>query len=334
MSLVETEDRYVDLLITNSVQTQANERVPINFIQNQSQPILKSTNGYQLSIIRFSLNTETLPIFIPSMQSKDVTIYSVTMELNGKQYQQFMQFESQNANPLDPDEYYYIHSYQYVIYLMNKCLASCLTGLRALTTCPTSIAPVMSFDSNTMKCTLNLDDDYYGYNETNKINIYMNSALYALLASLPANIVNKNKLGMDVQINNIMAQSPIALTQDYSTVSLWNPVSSIIFTSNLIPIYQSQVPPIQIYENGKVVNNNSTFNYLNVVTDFVADNMQFVPYIQYSASVFRFLSLKQNSEIRNIDLQIYWQNRNNGKLKPVYLGLGGSCSVKLFLTRI
>src|ERR1700741_5218027 len=122
---METDDKYVDLLLTISIQTHSNQRVAINFMQNQSQPILKSTNGYQLSIIRFSLNTETLPIFIPAMQSTNSTIYSITMEINGKQYQQFMQFEPQNLNPAEPDEYYYVYNYHFLIYLVNKCLASC-----------------------------------------------------------------------------------------------------------------------------------------------------------------------------------------------------------------
>lgn len=327
-------DYYVDLLLTNSIQTHSNHRVPLNFSQNQSQPILKSTNGYQLSIIRFSLNTETLPIFIPAMQSANTTIYSFTFEINGKQYQQYMHFEPQNLNPTDPDEYYYVYNYQYVIYLMNKSLASCLTGLKTLTTCPANIAPTLSFDSTTQKCTLNLDSNAYGYNESNKINIYLNSSMFALLASLPACVVNKNTLGMDFQLNNLISQSPSALIQDYSTIALWNPISSIIFTTNLIPIYQSQTPPIQVYENGQILNNSSNFNYMNVLTDFVANDMQFVPYIQYSASVYRYLSLKPNAEIRNIDLQVYWQNKNTGKLKPLYLGVGGSASIKLFLSRI
>jgi hypothetical protein len=330
---METDDKYLDLLLTNSVQSHSNQRVAISFMQNQSQPILKSTNGYQLSIIRFSLNTETLPVFIPVMQSTNTTIYSVTMEINGKQYQQFMQFEPQNLNPADPDEYYYVYNYQFVIYLINKCLASCLTGLRALTTCPTSSAPTMTFDPTSQKCTLNIDSGY-GYNNSSKINIYLNNAVYALLASLPACVVNKNSLGMDYQLNNLISQSSTALTQDYSTVALWNPVSSIIFTSNLIPIYQSQTPPIQIYENGQIANNSSNFNYLNVLTDFIANDLQFVPYVQYSASVYRYLSLKPNTDIRNIDLQVYWQNKGNGKLKPLYMGVGGTCSVKLFLSRI
>jgi len=330
---METTDHYVDLLLTNSIQTHSNQRVALNFSQNQSQPVLKSTNGYQLSIIRFSLNTETLPVFIPVMQSSTTTIYSITMEFNGKQFQQYMEFEPHNLNPADPDEFYYVYNYQFLIYLINKCLVSCLTGLRALTTCPTGTAPKMTFDA-TQKCTLNIDDSFYGYNDKSKINIYMNSSLYALLASLPASMVNKNLLGMDYQINNQISLSPTALSQDYSTIALWNPVASIIFTSNLIPIYQSQTPPIQVYANGQIVNNSSTFNYLNVLTDFIANDMQFVPYIQYSSSVYRYLSLKPNTEIRNIDLQVYWQNKNNGKLKPLYLGVGGSASVKLFLSRI
>ena len=50
------DDIYVDLLLANSLQTSKNQRVPVQFMQNQSQPILKSTTGYKLSIIRFALD--------------------------------------------------------------------------------------------------------------------------------------------------------------------------------------------------------------------------------------------------------------------------------------
>lgn len=118
----ENSDVYIDLLLLNSIQTNSNHRVQVNFMQNSSQPILKSTNGYKLSIIRFALNTETLPIFIPTIQSKNKTIYSITMGFDGIYFQQFMNFEPQNLNPVDPDEYYYVYNYQYLIYLVNKCL--------------------------------------------------------------------------------------------------------------------------------------------------------------------------------------------------------------------
>ncbi len=327
------QDIYVDLLVSNSIQTQANQRTAINFTQNQSQPILKSTNGYKLSIIRFSLNTETLPIFIPTMQTTNTTIYSFTMDIGGVQYRQYMEFEPQNLNPIDPDEYYYVYNYQYVVHLMNKCLSSCLLGLSGLATLPTNIAPTITFDNTSQICTLNLDSTYYGFNETGKINIFLNSSMYALLASIPSSITNLNN-GMDYQINNLFSQSPDTLIQNYSTVPIWNPISSIIFTSNLIPIHQSQTPPVQIFENGQVLNSSSTFDYLNVLTDFIGNNLTFTPFVQYSATIYRYLSLKPNSEIRNIDLQVFWQRKTNGQLKNVYLGCGGTASVKLFLTPV
>lgn len=332
MSNDQNEDVYIDLLATCSVQTNSNHRVPLVFNQTSSQPILKSTTGYKLSIIRFSLNTETLPIFIPTMRSANETIYSITMEYNGVQFQQFMQYEPQNLNPVDQDEYYYVYNYQYLIYLVNNCITSCLTGLGLAN--GATVAPTMTIDMTSKVVTINLDNNYFGYNESNKINIYMNYAMYTMFASLPATIVNKNKLGMDYQLNNLISQDLTSMTQDFATDMILNPVSSIVFTSNLIPIYQSSTPPIQIYVDGVVSNQNSSYNFLNILTDFIANDMQFVPYIQYSPSIYRFLGLKQNTEIRNIDLRVFWQNKNSGILKPLYIGCGGSCSIKLYFAQV
>lgn len=331
MSIV-NDNIYIDLLCTNTAQTTTSQRVAVEFKQNQSKQIMKNTDGYKLSIIRFSLNTETLPIFIPSMQSRDTTNYSFTMECNGRSYQQFMQFEPQNINPIDPDEYYYVYNYEFLMYLVNNCLTSCFANLSQQTLLPTSQPPRMTFDKDSQRCSISIDDTFYGYNESQKINIYMNFAMYTLFASIPACIVNKNNLGMDYQLNNLFSQDTTVLQQDYSTVALWNPVSSVIFTSNLLPIYASETPPIQVYMNGNLVNSSSSSNYLNILTDFIANDMNFVPYIQYSPAIYRFISMKHGVEVQNIDLQVLWVNKNTGIMKPLYLSVGGSCSVKLLLT--
>lgn len=329
------DDIYVDLLLANSLQTSKNQRVPVQFMQNQSQPILKNTSGYKLSIIRFALDTETLPVFVPIMQPSSTvnTIYSITMQYNGVYYQQFMQFQPQNVNPIDPDEYYYVYNYQYLVYLMNQCLLSCLEGLANKTSLLTTEPPTLAFDIDTQKCTMIINDTYYGYNESNKINIFMNFSMYTLLASIPNVVVNTDIGGMDYQLNILISQDKTMLAQEYSTVPLWNPISSVVFTTNLIPVYSSSTPPIQIYTNGTLSNNSSTSNFLNIVTDFVGSDLTFVPYIQYASQIYRFLSLKPNAEIRNIDLQVFWLNKNNGILKPLYLNVGGSCQMKLFLTK-
>lgn len=230
------DELYIDLLLSNTIQSTKNQRVPIQFMQSSTQPILPSTNNYKLSIIRFALNTESLPIFIPTMTSATETkntIYSITMSYNNITYQQYMQFTPQNINPTDPDEYFFVYSYQYVIYLVNKCIQQCLAGLNSSIALPTTTPPTMVIDPVTLISSLSIDDTYFGYNETNKINIYMNFSMYGLFASMPAIIVNTDTLGMDYQLNNLISTNSTLLSQDYTTTPLWNPVGSIIFLSNL-----------------------------------------------------------------------------------------------------
>jgi len=322
----EKNDIYIDLLLSNSIQTHSNSRVAVSFSQSQSQPVLKSTNGYKLSIIRFSLDTQTLPIFIPTMQSKDTTIYSISMTLNGVTIQKFMKFEPQNLNPVDIDEYYYIYNYQYLIYLVNQCFISCAAELDDVL-----YSPRMDFDNDTQKCSINIDTSMYGYNEENKINIYMNDAMAQLFFSLPMMNVNKNYDGLDYQLNNLISNNNSIMTQNYSTINFWNPVNSIVFTSNLLPIYESTTLPIQIYREGLLTNNSSNYNFLNIVTDFIGNDLLFVPFLQYAPSIYRYISLKPNNYIKDIDLQLMWINKHTGLMKNVYIGVGGNCSIKLVI---
>lgn len=330
------EDIYIDLLLSNPLQTTTNQRVPLQFYQSASQSILANTSNYKLSIIRFNLNTETLPIFIPSMlnDSDDkTTINSITFQYLGVVYQQYVEFYPQVSNPSTIDEYFYIYNYQYWIYLINQAFISCYNGLNNLTTLPTGSIPYMNFDINTQICSISINDAYYGYNENNKINIYFNLPLYSLFASLPIQITNINSNGMDFQLNNLISADKSIISQEYSTVGLWNPVSSIVFTSNLLPTYSSITPSINIYKNGSIINGSSSFNFLNILTDFIANDLSFVPFLQYAPSIYRFITLKPNQDIRNIDISCFWINKMNSKLSPLYLSVGGSASIKLLICK-
>jgi hypothetical protein len=190
------------------------------------------------------------------------TVYSITMEYNNVAYQQYMLFSPQNLNPVSGDEYFYIYNYKYLIYLVNQTIINCLNNLNALITLPDGInPPVMNFDITTQICSITLNDTQFGYNETGKINIYFNYPMYALFASIPAFCVNTNANGMDYQLNNLISQDTALLSQEYTTVPLWNPVSSVIFRSNLLPTNSSQTPPLQAYVNGKNTSNSSSINF-------------------------------------------------------------------------
>ena len=101
----------------------------------------------------------------------------------------------------------------------------------------------------------------------------------------------------------------------------------------MLPIDSSVTAPIQIYTDGVVSDNNSSYHFQNIVTDFVGDELTFVPFVQYAPSIYRFINLKPHNSIRNVDLEVLWLNKNTGKMMPLYLIVSGSCSVKIFLTK-
>ncbi len=334
----ENKDIYVDLLCSNQRQSNYNTKTQIQFNQQQSQPILNNTNGYKLSIIRFYLNTDLLPVFIPTLLNpvtdKVACIYSFTMEYLGVMYQQYLQFVPQNTSVSSSEtDYYYVYNYQYVVYLINQCLLQCFNGLQSKATLPTASAPYIDMDLATQKCSLHGDSKYFGYNETNKINIYMNSAMYNLLVSMPITISNKSN-GREFQFCNIMSKDKSVLTQEFNSISIWNPIASVIFTSDMLPIYSSRTPPIQQFIDGVITNTDSNLNVSNIVTDFMANDMIFSPYIEYEPSVYRFISLKPNTELRTVDFKVFWINKHDGLMRPVNILPGGSCSCKLYLCPI
>jgi len=126
---------------------------------------------------------------------------------------------------------------------------------------------------------------------------------------------------------------PSTITQEYSTTSSWNSVESIVFTSTLLPIISSQIALPTLYVNGAVINNNTSNGSLNIITDLVADNFQFKPFLLYVPSgQYRWISLLPNRPIRHIDLQIYFLLKD-GSYTPLRLPTGASMSMKLLFSK-
>ena len=134
----------------------------------------------------------------------------------------------------------------------------------------------------------------------------------------------------DYQINNSIVLDSSIITQEYATVLQWSPVSSITFTSNLLPVFPVINSKVQIYQNGDLIDDSTAYNFSNTITDFIANNSDFLPFIQYSPSIYRYISLKENQSIRSIDISVNWMNKHTGRLSPLYLSAGSSASCKLF----
>jgi hypothetical protein len=370
---------YFDVVITN-LQTIDTPPPTLYFNETRSVPFLQNPQDYYLSIIRFTLDTPTLPIFIPEIQPNqgnlNLTIYSVTLSwtdpVSGTKYSQltYITYQTQDNSvpiPLPPNQnpnglqnnttgYYSIYNFQYWIYLINNAFTACFNDLNTQVVAaglvlPTTNAPVMTFDTNNQVAIINCDVLGYNYTSSNYIQIFMNPALYQLFSSFPFTI---NGLGSSVTNNeNVLIQTntfgganvipfppinptydAIQVIQEYSTIALWSPITSVVFCSNTLPIVPTNISAPSVYYNGLSINNNgNNSNVSQIITDFVSDTGFYKPNIVYNPSAqYRLVDMTGNRPVSNLDISVYWKDRI-GTLQPFLIGTGTTATLKILFTR-
>ena len=271
-----------------------------------------------------------------------------------------------NGYPNYSTGYYNIYSTQYFVKLVNTALQTAIKGLSG--TDPdgapwsSSAQPLafFSYDPSTQLITLNAPKSLYDSSNSdlsNTIRIYMNHSMYRLFNSLPAIFTTDSDANgkiFQVHTNSFVGTSfyslgnaplinggesstnidVLAVNQEYVTTDTWSPVSSIVFTSNSIPIVSSDVSAVHQFINGQETTTGSTNIVEMTVTDFAtADG--FLPGVYYVPEAqYRWISLKSSGPLRNINLSVHWRNKKDGFLVPLRLSAGGSCSVKMLFKRI
>jgi hypothetical protein len=127
--------------------------------------------------------------------------------------------------------------------------------------------------------------------------------------------------------------------QDYSsTDSLWSPVSSIVFTSTLLPVKSEATGAPVVLGAGNIGFSQATVQsaFQPIITDISLDTSQgnadayrrfiyYAPSAEYRLS--DFSSSKQ--DIRNIDIQVFWKNRLDNQLYPINMFNLSSVSIKV-----
>jgi hypothetical protein len=219
---------YMDVNIINADKTGLNQPVLLKMNEVRSSSYISNPSDYYMSIVRFSVDTQTLPLLIvePQTGQADINrlIYTFTMSYNLSgtviDYQQPVIWEPTDqapnvalpAPPLDvPDysgTYYYVYSATYFIELLNKALTACFNGLNSAVigaggTLPTVHAPFLEWNPETGRAILNASQK--GFNKANpdKIEFYMNTPMYNLFTSYSAffqgwDVVNGKNFLIDI----------------------------------------------------------------------------------------------------------------------------------------
>jgi hypothetical protein len=221
---------YFDLTVTNFKST-LKPPTPVYYNDQRSMPFIMNPEDYYLSILRFTVETGTIPVFIPSIEpnqaNKDLTIYNITLQYTDPTLPNapftatlpiIWRPQDQSAGvPAAPNAtfnklqdnasgYYFAYHMTWFVLLINETLQLVYAALDALVvaaalTLPSFFAPVCYYD--TTSSTIVLYADVLGYKvdldpllPNNEIQMIWNAPLYGLFSSLPAIL-----LGYGSQLN-------------------------------------------------------------------------------------------------------------------------------------
>jgi hypothetical protein len=128
--------------------------------------------------------------------------------------------------------------------------------------------------------------------------------------------------------------------QDFSsTDSLWSPISSIVFTSTLLPIKSEATgAPVILGQSNIGFSAPTTQSaFQPIITDIAANTatttgaatyrqfIYYAPTAEYRLSDFS----PSKQDIRNIDIQVYWKNRLDNQLYPINMFNLSNVSIKI-----
>jgi hypothetical protein len=363
---------YYDIQVQN-YQSTTTESPMLTFSESRTIPIVTRADDYYLSIVRFQLDTYSLPTFIadiqPAQSDPNKMIHSVTLEWQtgstvNSTNAQFLNWIPSNANievPLGPSnnpgnlqsnatQYYYGNSFRHFCDIVNNAFITVTNTLKtqvgsALTNL---LPPFLVWNEITSCAELHAQDLFYNWSRTNHVNIYFNRALFAKFNSMPgtrygiqATLGRFYKMYMkdDNSTRNLQivtstgSQLFIKTPQEYSTISNWSPVAAIVFTSSLLPVVANQMSAPVVYDNNNVIVTGLTPNFSNVISDLATNEMCYKPNLLYVPT----------AEYRRIDLLNsqpissidiqVFWKDHKGNLNPFILLSGASASIKLLFEK-
>lgn len=277
---------YYDININNQSSIGETSEI-LTFDEIRNNPIVTKANDYSLSIVRFEIDTYSLPTFIADIEKfpntdPDKMIETITFDYGATSTQiKHLKWQPTNLhipkpknlsadNPVQEDnnEYYYGNSFRHHCDLINTAFEELTAELKISVGVALNNLkpPIMIWNEDNQTASILAQEEFYNWSRTNHVNIYFNRSLYAKFTSLPAlqkydNPLNKiYKIYMKADYStkvilldpllNDTTEKYIKTDQEFSTVSNWSPLSSIVFTSNSLPIYSTQVSAPYIYYNG------------------------------------------------------------------------------------
>lgn len=339
-----------DRVYYNFIIGEKNDTQPLfdaKFQQNLDDVFITNPSEYYISVIRFSIPCQNIPIFIPEIQSfpntnMNNTAYSVSLEYNGfTSGETFVQFVSGNPNvyvqPIsinnrDADTssiYYWIYNFQDFIDMVNTTLETAFTALNIISGgLPLgSEAPYFEFDPVTQLISLIAQRQFYDAAILNPINIFMNYKLFVYFDALEvlylgngSNIYLQN--GKDIQFiikdlkNNwynpsflvpVFPPDYFKMTQNFPNLVSWNVFKSLQITSNMIPIREEYSPALKDISGGSNTESQVFLKDFEPILNNGGDSRGILYFVLDGP--YQLINLTSTTPLTKLDITVYWIDR-------------------------
>ena len=342
-----SENVYYTSTIRKSSHDSVDEYNSLSFQDIRNEPIVPKASDYEMSVVKFSIDTPSIPLYIAEIQPGPntdplKTIYTVNLSYLTGGVETFLAApipvqwvtrdftDTLGTNPsLNPNglqsitRAYNSYSYTDLIECINTSFVAAKAALDILFPILVPIeAPSLSWDISGVKADLYCRKDLYSEGLPDQIRVHISKSLYPLFSSFP---VDKSKVTADrveyrirttdFGTNNVIQffgiNSALKIEQEYSTSQTWSPYLSIVFTSNLLPFQTEYQSPPTIYSEGSLQAINENRNsYFNVITDLSSQDFSFRSNLLYLPTAeYRFVSLFGNSPIYKVDFNVYLQSK-------------------------
>jgi hypothetical protein len=355
---------YYDTSITNNDIT-GNQLLRLSFSETRSGgSLISNPSEYFFSIVRFEVQTLSLPLFIPQIMLGQGNIHKTVYHLevfdsNGHSWGDYLQYTPSNLSmtppslPLTDDSlihpYYHIHNLNDWVDMVNTNLQTILKrNPHHLTILNAAYNFVYDISSGLITLEIPVLEGY------DTLQIAFNGALNTILNGFCVNKINHDESGyilrLPDRVNNkrtdtISGQSCVIYsnTQNYPSLSLCTPIESIVFTSTgNLPVVPSNSGPLKVHNNYNTASgtqsgiNSVSSALVPILTDLIVPldkGWEYKPYILYNPSVYRLMDMNSNNSINNIDIQVFWKSNLTGALVPIYLDSQCSASMKIMFRR-
>ena len=133
-----------------------------------------------------------------------------------------------------------------------------------------------------------------------------------------------------------------AVAQDFACVdTMWSPIASLVFTSQLIPVTKEEQSDPTVLGNGNLGNSAVTTKsaFQPIVGDLEIDLADhgadaYRGFIKYEPQAqFRMSDIAGSQDLRSLDIQLWWKGRLDGQLYPVNMFNLSSVSIKMMFRK-